>query len=591
MAALATGAIVAAQGGGGQKPGGGGPMLIDFTAVGADGKPVEGLTPADVTIRVGGKARTITSLELKKVNAAAAAAPAAGAPAAAAPAGDVTPPFSTNEASAAPAASAAAGGAVNRSVLIVIDNESLPPAAEAGFKAAVGTLLEGLAPGDRVGFALAPRDTAQVGFTTLARVREALGAVRGQRPASVSSADSLCRTSQTLSLLTSLLGQVASSPNPTSVVLLAGGLSTPGRADGSSGTCEVVAGDYRRVADTAAASRVNMFVVQGDSGAQGRSEGLEMLAGDTGAGQVMRVTGEGFASRVLAAASTYWVATLAPDPADRVGQAQVLDIKTAKEGVTLNSRKYAAPSAAAAMAGPAAGAKPAGNTSPKDMVASQAAFTDLQLRAAAVVQRGAGDQMTVMIQAEPVDPTVKLASMKVGFFDANNKGGSVDAKLTGAYPVTVPMSVTAGGTYRVRVAAQDAAGKSGAVDIPVKAELIPAGALKISQLLIGAAEGANMKPQLQYTNEKEIIVFLQLYGTFTAEIGVKFEVAKTETGPALDTYPPAGGGATNEPDKLQVFGQIPIEKLAPGDYVIRAVVEVSGKAVGSAARTIRKVAK
>ena len=587
MAALATGAIVAAQGG--QKPGGA-PLLIDFTAVGADGKPVEGLTPADVTIRVGGKARTVTSLELKKVSAAPAAAPTAGAPAAAAPSGDITPPFATNEASAAPAP-AAAGGAINRSVLIVIDNESLVPAAEAGFKAGVSALLEGLAPGDRVGFALAPRDTAQVGFTTLARVREALGAVRGVRPANVSSADSLCRTSQTLALLTSLLGQVASSPTPTSVVLIAGSLSTPGRADGSSGTCEVVAGDYRRVADTAAASRVNMFVVQGDSGAQGRSEGLEMLAGDTGAGAVMRVTGEGFAPRVLSAASTYWVATLAPDPSDRVGQAQVLDVKTTKEGVTLNSRKYAAPSAAPVAGPAAAAAAPKGPVSPKDMIASQAQFTDLQLRGYAFAQRGAGDKVNVFVQVEPADPSVKLTAVRFGYFDAANKGAALDAPKIGTYPVTTILPLTPG-QYRIRMAATDASGKSGAVDVNLNANLISAGPFKISGLLIGASEGAgNMVPRFTYKTEEKILVLFELYGPVTAEtkMRVGFEIASADAGPTRkdSSFTPIGVRPTNEPDKFQVFGEIPINDLPPGDYVIRAVVQAEGQPEGKSLRTIR----
>ena len=52
-------------------------------------------------------------------------------------------------------------------------------------------------------------------------------------------------------------------------------------------------------------------------------------------------------------------------------------------------------------------------------------------------------------------------------------------------------------------------------------------------------------------------MFLQLYGQFTAQIGGKFELAKSDTGPALDTYPPAGVGPTEEPDKLQVFGEVP----------------------------------
>ena len=79
MVALVLGGVAAS----GQRPapGGaaaGGPLIVDFTAMTADGTPVADLTPADVAIKIGGKVRTVTSLVMKKVE-------AAGAPAAAGP--------------------------------------------------------------------------------------------------------------------------------------------------------------------------------------------------------------------------------------------------------------------------------------------------------------------------------------------------------------------------------------------------------------------------------------------------------------------------------------------------------------------------
>ncbi len=149
------------------------------------------------------------------------------------------------------------------------------------------------------------------------------------------------------------------------------------------------------------------------------------------------------------------------------------------------------------------------------------------------------------------------------------------------------------GQYRVRVAATDDSGKSGAVDVQVNAGLGTAGPLKLSSLLLGAPQGENgMKAQLTFSTEEQLMVYMELYGQLTAGIEVKFEIAKSDAGPALgDPYPPAGGGPTNEPDKLQVFAKIPIAKLAPGDYVIRALVKMEGQPEGKVIRTFRKVAK
>jgi hypothetical protein len=85
---------------------------------------VTDLTAADITIKVGGKARTISDLSLKKKTPAATpGAPAAEASPAAAT-GGISAPYFTNEASAAPAPAAAAPPA-GRAYMIVVDNESL----------------------------------------------------------------------------------------------------------------------------------------------------------------------------------------------------------------------------------------------------------------------------------------------------------------------------------------------------------------------------------------------------------------------------------------------------------------------------------
>jgi hypothetical protein len=95
--------------------------------------------------------------------------------------------------------------------------------------------------------------------------------------------------------------------------------------------------------------------------------------------------------------------------------------------------------------------------------------------------------MTVFVFVQPLDPTVKLNAVRVGYFDASNKGGSLDAPQTATYPITtlLPLNV---GQYRIRVAATDASGKSGAVDVNLNTALIQAGPFKISGLLTGSPD-------------------------------------------------------------------------------------------------------
>jgi hypothetical protein len=157
--------------------------------------------------------------------------------------------------------------------------------------------------------------------------------LRGLKGAS--STDAYCRTSDTLNLLKALVQQAPGGETTTGVIVIAGSLSQAGSSNSTSGgTCTVTQDQYTSMAGIIAGARANMYVVQGDS-AVGRDSGMENLAGVTGAGSVMRVANEGFAPRVLSETSTYWVATLAPDPADKPNQSQRLELKSVKEGVTI----------------------------------------------------------------------------------------------------------------------------------------------------------------------------------------------------------------------------------------------------------------
>lgn len=594
--ALALGGAVAH----GQRPQGGGtpgPMLVDFSATTADGKAVTDLTAADLSIKVGGKVRSVTDLTLKKVAAPAAGGPAAEAAPAPAAGGGMTPPFFTNAATAAPAPAAPA--AAGRYYLIVVDTESLSPGMEPQIKAAIEGLLKELTPADHVAFSIAPHDTAQIGFgTSLAAVRSAVANLRGQKQSTSNSDDAaavaLCRTSDTLNLLKALMQQAPAGDTPMNVITIAASLSTPGTASSKASTgttCNVQPDQYSSLPGVTSGARANMYVVQGDPSG-GRDSGLDNLAGVTGGGAVMKVIGDGFAPRVLSESSAYWIATLAPDPGDKPNQSQRLELKTTKEGVTIHTRPevmMSRPGNAAGAAAPAAGKA---GTALKDIAAQQAAFTDVQLRAYAFAQRGAGDKMNVLVQAEPVDPSVKLTAMKVGFFDASGKGGVVDAPQVANYPITIGLPVTSG-QYRIRVAATDSNNKSGAVDIKLDTTPVPADPFKLGGLMLAVQGEKGVTPKLWFNTTDKVMAMFEMYGIIppAAEMRVGFEIAPSDTAKATKTFRPTGSQPTAEPDKVLIFGEIPLDGLEPGDYVIRGVVQLKDHPEGKTIRTMHLVKK
>ena len=117
--------------------------MVDFLAVGVNGQAVSDLQPGDVTIKVGGKPRTVATLEFKKADSGGGGTTAAAA---------LPPPFAVN----------AAGGDAGRKLLILIDNESLRTGTERAIRESLDQVLSQLGPNDRVAFSVAPRDSVQL---------------------------------------------------------------------------------------------------------------------------------------------------------------------------------------------------------------------------------------------------------------------------------------------------------------------------------------------------------------------------------------------------------------------------------------------
>jgi hypothetical protein len=145
------------------------------------------------------------------------------------------------------------------------------------------------------------------------------------------------------------------------------------------------------------------------------------------------------------------------------------------------------------------------------------------------------------------------------------------------------------GKYRLRVAATDAEGRSGAVDVDLDANLTPAGPLKLGSILVAGPRGQGYAPKLQFT-DNEVAMQVELYGQITGQVTAKIEIAATTDGPPI-IESQVGGSGTSEPDKFILNAKVDITKLAPGDYVVRALVQLEGQPEGRVYRTLRKLAK
>ena len=562
---------LAARGDAQAKPGG--VAQLEVLVATNDGTPIVDLKPEELTLRIGGRERKVTGVELKKVEAGAAAPGAA-------PASSLTPPFATNA-----DAGAAAGAGGGRTFFLVFEDESIRPGDERPIRASVEKFLGSLSAADRVGMMTLPKTTVRVDPTTdRGRLKEAMQQFSGRRPNSMSESDRQCRARDTLegmrSVLTNIRGQ-----GLTTVVLFSAALESPAAAsaDISSQACRITTEHFLGNVAASAQSRAHVFVVQAEESVSARNEGLETLASQLGGGVVLKLVGGASdpLERVTKETSSYYLVSFQSTPDDKPGTSQRLEVRTSRSGAIARAQGEYAARAAAAVAGAAAG-------NVRDMLKTPTNYADVPVRVVAFPSRAANDKIRVLVIASPGSDT-KFAAAAVGIIDAKNQMRQVvlDDKQLAA-----PQAITAfevdPGSYRVRLVATDAAGKGGSAEYQLDATLKSAGTIKLSGMMFGALRNNNFTPVMEFKDDEMAIAYVEAYG----ERGDKAVSAKVEVlgadGKVIQEGQ-LGGQGTNEPDKVILLGQIALKELKPGDYTVRLRFQLEGQPEGVVSHTLRKV--
>lgn len=578
-------------------------VTVDFLAVTSDGKPVTDLKTEEVTVKVDGKTKKIQSLQMIQV--------------ADAPTGDgsnqthgpVPVPFGSN-------AIAEAG----RSIILVLDDETLRPGKEQPLKDAVGRFLNTLSSRDRLSVVTVPHGGVKTDLTNdHDRIRQLVNQITGQAPREETGSEAACRSRLTLQALTGLLESLRVGESPVTVVFFSTSLVAPRRDNPltlAPGMCELTTEVFQQVGVAAASARAHFYIIQPDdviragganvstssllaneniagagfTGSDNPRAGLEHLGGVTG-GPLMHLTSssEGAMTRVARETSGYYLLAFEPEPGDRNGMTHGVDVKVSRNGVVVRGR----PQLMITKADPrATGALPA--PTPLEMLKDSKTFRELPLRAVAYTSRVTGDdsQLKILAITEPVDPSVVLTSVTAGLFDV---GGRLRASWTGDAAEFGKPPVFAGllappGIYRLRVTAVDSTGRGGSADYDVVAELIQAGPLRLSAVVLGLSRDGAFRPKLQFANEPVAIAYLEIYGRppgAGAPVAIIFELAKSVNGPPIASLP-AAIESSSEPDRFLATAALPIGALPPGDFVVRAYVGLEGQAVGRVLRAFRK---
>jgi len=223
-----------------------------------------------------------------------------------------------------------------------------------------------------------------------------------------------------------------------------------------------------------------------------------------------------------------------------------------------------------------------------------------------IVGEPQGGGVRVLLAAEIGCGAQPVADFDVGHIvtDAAGKGqGSPVVRPTAIVPRTdgarcVYYTATFGvktGEYAVRAVAMDSGNRAGGVERHVDARLAPAGPLGLSSLVL-------TDPAVRVDGRMKLVVDGRVAGPSVAAYVemqrlqpeaaasatrpvVQFEVAKSDDGPALVGSVPLVSDESAL-DAWYAEGTINLASLAPGSYLVRAIVLWNGAVVGRATRSI-----
>jgi VWFA-related protein len=327
------------------------------------------------------------------------------------------------------------------------------------------------------------------------------------------------------------------------------------------------------------------------------SQGLETLAGAT-RGALFTVTGTGAAlfEQIEAELSGYYLLGVESDPRDRDGKPHPIRVDVPRRGAVVRSRRQLlnTPSDQRVARSP--------HQAVASALASPLLASALPLRVASFALQGPeAGRVQLLIHADVGNDYAlsKVTSIAYVITDQNGRAiedRAFDARLLPIVSgVPSPLQYTAGasllpGDYTLKLAVVEGE-RVGSVEHPIHATLPKAGALTLSELMVGGPidTGELLQPTIGYqVTFGAVQGYLEAYGDKTDGITVEYEVTKDADSPALlnvDVPPhPAG-------ENRVIFSRvIPVNQLPPGRYLLRAVFSDNGRSIKTLTRAFEVAA-
>ena len=413
-------------------------------------------------------------------------------------------------------------------------------------------------------------------------------------------------TSASVSGYAALLRNLREVEGPKSMIILSQGLMLDGSAS-----------DASALATLAAEARVSINVlmfsqVQGNASQARLSEtlsqdrdlreaGLEALASRSRGSLFRVVTNPQFIlDRLRNEISAHYMLGVEPAERDRDGRPHQIRVQVGRQNVQVRARRQVQYTVLKA------------NTWSRDVVMarvlrSPAANTQLPMRLSTYTFRDAAPNKVKLILAAEIDPESmeKELDLAIGFAVFDEVGKAVlsgqERKIYSAnsdLPIRYELAVAVDpGTYRLRLAAVDMAGKSGSVEREVPAFGMANHELALGDLILSSVRegrGNDLRaPVVLRVADGQLATYTELYTNKPGALDdtkVTFEIADTADGPALQTSV-AEIRERADQSMRQALAVVPVGALPPGRYITRAIFSRGDKSVGKLTRPFEITAR
>ena len=605
-------------------------MEVDVTVVDGKGAPVRDLRAPEFTVTVDGQPRRVVSAEFIGESGTTDGRPASA-----------RDPYVSNN----------TDRRAGRLIMIAVDRNNMDTALLRSSSAALTRFVKSLAPDDRLALATLPPPGPFIEFTTNhAQIIDAIPRIIGrddpqtlrfnvspyeafafetgmnpvavqrllfrvcgdldpntmsscdrdvQQEASTLAAQLRQLATESVSALSSLLRNLGDVPGPKSLLIMSQGLMLDGAQT-----------DTTAMAMLAAESRVNinvlMFTPSGLSASQAhasdtptqdrdlREAGLETLASRS-RGTLFRVAAnpDYVFDRVRSEISAHYMLGVEPAERDRDGRPHQIRVEVRRGGVQVRARRQVKYTIRTP------------NTWSRDVLMGRVlraptASTELPIRLSTYTFRDDTPGKVKVIVAAEINPESmeKELDLAVGFalFDdlgkpvlsgQERKIYSANSDLPLRYEVALGVDP---GSYKLRLAAVDLAGKSGSVEREVAAFGMANHELAVGDLILSAVrqgKGGDVRaPVVLRIADGQLATYTELYTNKPGALedtDVRFEIADSEDGTALQTTL-AQLGERADKTLRQATSVIPVGALPPGRYIARAVFTRGTKVVGKLTR-------